>query len=73
MKIPTTKHGLAADVRGAHVTMRYRGRTLLGTVVDADRDPATNSIRLMIRHFNGEPWPLRPAASAVELLERTYD
>lgn len=50
-----------AMLRGAHVTMNYGGRTLLGTVVEQrwldvpDADVAGEYLR--VRHFNGEAWP----------------
>lgn len=71
MRFRYTKHDLAGDPRGAHVTLPYQGRTLLGTVTGADRDPVTGAIHLTVHHFNGDPWPLRPTALAVAVLDRT--
>ena len=51
---------------GVHVTMPYRGRTLLGTVV-------RNDGTLTVRHFNGSPWPVSPRASDVTVLVREFD
>ena len=71
MKFPTTKYGLLkADPRGAHVVLVIDGRALLGTVTGAAYDPAIGSFRFSVRHFNGEPWPLEPPVSAVDVLER---
>jgi hypothetical protein len=58
--------GRAVDLRGAHVTMMYQGRLLLGDVYAHD----ARTDRLLVRHFNGEPWPVHPIASAVDVLER---
>jgi hypothetical protein len=43
---------------------------LLGEVVGAYRDDTTSVTRLRVRHFNGEPWPLDPAAAVVGVLDR---
>jgi hypothetical protein len=63
------------DLRGAHVRMTSRGRVLLGEVVDQyyrTLDPV--GWRLRVRHFNGDPWPIDPRPSSVEvLLRRTGD
>jgi hypothetical protein len=49
------------------VTMSYDGRTLLGDVRDAFLD-AYGTIRLRVTHFNGEPWPIDPPATSVEVI-----
>jgi hypothetical protein len=69
-RFPFTKYGLACDPRHAHVTLAWRGRMLLGEVVGAYRDDTTSVTRLRVRHFNGEPWPLDPAAAVVGVLDR---
>lgn len=55
--------------RGAQVTMPWRnGRVLLGDVLRTLPDGT-----LVVRHLNGEPWPVEPKEADVEVLERTYD
>ena len=73
MKFAMTKYGFASDPRGAHVTMQWQGRTLLGEVTSAYYDDASYVpyVRLRIRHFNGEPWPIEPTAMSIDVLERT--
>jgi hypothetical protein len=63
------------DVRGAHVRMPWKGRMLLGEVVDQYYQPLNVAgWRFRVRHFNGDPWPVDPECSAVEvLLRRTGD
>lgn len=74
MKLGQGRYGVN-DLRGAHVTMKYKGRTYLGTVVDqyySERGCA--GMRLVVRHFNGEPWPFPEVGPhAVEVLERDYE
>lgn len=55
---------------GAHVTMTYDDRQLLGTVVDFFYTDVAGWL-LEVRHFNGEPWPLMPCAGAVEVIPRS--
>jgi hypothetical protein len=63
------------NLRGAHVRMPWRGRVLLGEVVDQyyrTLDPVGWFFK--VRHFNGDAWPVDPVCSAVEvLLRRTGD
>jgi hypothetical protein len=63
------------DLRGVHVRMPWRGRMLLGEVVDQYYqyfDPSGWFFK--VRHFCGDPWPVDPVCSAVEvLLRRTGD
>jgi hypothetical protein len=56
---------------GVHVKMEYRRRLLLGEIVDFDvrRD---GTLRLYVKHFNGEFWPINPLSWEVYILERTY-
>lgn len=49
----------------AQVTMKYGDRLLIGDIV-----AATSDHRLVIHHFNGEPWPVAPYASQVTILNR---
>lgn len=70
MKFEMGKFGLRHDPRGAQVTMQHQGRTLLGDVVGAEYNHVLGSILLDVRHFNGEPWPIKPRCLAVDVLER---
>ena len=70
MRFEYGRFGLKQDPRGAHVTLTYEGRKLLGTVVGFYRDVGA---RLKVRFMCGDPWPINPVASAVDVLERTYD
>jgi len=67
-KFAYSKFGLKANPRRAHVTLDWQGRTLLGEVTDCYRDETRGSIHLRVRHFNGEPWPIKPTALAVNVL-----
>ena len=62
------KFGLSEDPRGLHVMMTWKGQKLLGTVRNVRRDDITGSTHLIVRHFNGEPWPIEPIASAVRVI-----
>lgn len=73
MKFPLGKYGLKSDPRGAHVTMDYQGRTLLGTVIGVERAENRGMTLLQVRHFNGEDWPIKPHVLAVDVLEREYE
>lgn len=70
MKLQLGKFGLTHDPRGAHVTLTLAGRDLIGEVIAARYDEVAGCIRLTVRHFNGEPWPIEPTALAVNVLER---
>lgn len=66
-----TKHGLAIDPRGFQVTMQWNGRTLLGDVTGVVyEDSPVPGFRLVVRHFNGDSWPIRPAPTSVVVLDR---
>lgn len=69
-KFQVTKFGLKGDPRGAHVTLVYQGRELIGEVVGAAYDAVCGCVRLTVRHFNGESWPVQPTALAVSVLVR---
>ena len=73
MKFKWTRYGLANDPRGAQVTFRYQGRELLGDVIDAYRHIHTGGIRLIVRHFNGELWPIEPSVLVVDVLDHTQE
>ena len=64
------RFGLKADPRGFHVTMPWNGRTLLGEIVSVHRDEATGAIRCAVRHFCGDPWPVEPTTTALNVLLR---
>ena len=73
MKFTLGKYGLKSDPRGAHVTMEWQDRKLLGEVKGVYRSEARGMIHLQVRHFNGEPWPIDPHVLAVDVLEREYE
>jgi hypothetical protein len=70
MKFPTTKFGLKDDPRGAQIKLELDGRTYLGDVRGSHYDETLGVVVLHVTFFNGEPWPFRPAAGAVDVLER---
>jgi hypothetical protein len=83
-KEPATINGYTAlrrdrwsvrDLRGVHVRMPWKGRMLLGEIVDQYfQDYAPTGWHFKVRHFNGEPWPIDPCPAVVEvLLRRTGD
>jgi hypothetical protein len=69
MRAVITRSGPKQDYTGAHVTLQHDGRTLLGTIVDICPD----EYLCLVRHFNGEMWPINPSLGRLEILERTYD
>ena len=69
MRAQITKRGPKFDYRGAHVVLEHEGRTLLGTITYICPD----EYLCIVRHFNGEQWPINPALSRLEILERTYE
>jgi hypothetical protein len=71
MKAEFTKYGPKQDYRGAHVTLEYAGRTLLGVIKNVTRDEVTGCVRAEVRHFCGDEWPILPALRALEILERS--
>ena len=73
IKAELTKYGPKHDYRGAHVTLTYQGRELLGTVKDIWYCELTGVYRCAISHFCGDPWPIEPRLGALEILERTYE
>jgi len=70
MRFKFNHYGLTVNPVGAQVTLPWQGRTLLGDVVGCYRSETRGVIHLIVRYFNGEPWPIEPAAVAVEVLER---
>jgi len=77
-KSPTVGKLLAkgVDVVGLHVTMEAyldgEIRKLIGTIkeVVVEDIPVGFSQRLVIHHFNGEPWPLYPLPAHVDIIAR---
>ncbi len=70
MKPQFTRCGPARNYRGAHVMLKYAGRTYLGEIYDMRRDEVRCCTIASVRHFNGEPWPFKPALNALDILER---
>ena len=70
MKFPMNKFGLRVNPVGAQVVLQYRGYTLLGDVIGLCRDDVCGVVRLRVRHFNGDMWPIEPTALAVDVLTR---
>jgi hypothetical protein len=54
---------------GKIVKLEFEGRTLVGEVVGHSRYHSLG-IALVVHHFNGEPWPIQPNATLVEILEQ---
>ena len=70
MKLRLGKYGLLDNPVGGHCTLKWEDRTLLGEVVSVYRNEIRGITHLRVKHFNGEMWPLEPAATAVDMLER---
>lgn len=64
-----TRKGPKQDYTGAHVTLNREGRTLLGTINYICPD----EYLCIVKHFNGENWPINPSLVTLEILERTYE
>lgn len=73
MKAQIGKYGPKYDYRGAHAILEYKGRTLLGTIVNVTRNETRGVLECDMRHMCGDDWPIKPALVALEILERTYD
>jgi hypothetical protein len=71
-RIPYRK-GRPANVVGAHARMEYGDRILLGDIraIEYQEGPPSGYF-LTVHHFNGEPWPIKPNAGAVFVLDRTW-
>lgn len=63
---PTTE-AARLGLRWLHVKMKHKGRDLLGTIRDVRRD-RDGTLHLVVSHFNGEPWPIEPVASKVQIV-----
>ena len=71
MKAEFSKYGPKQDYRGAHVTLDYAGRTLLGTIMDVRyRETGCTGFYADVRFFCGDPWPITPRLLALNILER---
>lgn len=68
MKAKFNRSGPEQNYTGAHVTLNHNGRILLGTIDYICPD----EFLCIVKHFNGETWPVNPALSRLEILERTY-
>lgn len=68
-KFKYNRFGLTENPVGKYVSLPWRGRTLLGEVIRSCYNETRGVILLYVRHFNGEDWPVEPAASAVTILE----
>jgi len=62
------KFGLAENPVGRHVYLDYQGRRLLGEVRECYRRETPSAIMLKVNHFNGEPWPIEPTATVVQII-----
>lgn len=71
-KLKIGRYGLLEDPVGLQVAMRYGARDLLGDVRGAYRSEVTGTTHLVVRHFNGEEWPIDPLAVIVDVLVRDY-
>lgn len=70
MKFAIPKRGLIPGAEGAHITYIVGDKhQLLGEVAGQWIDGA-GFVRLRVKHFNGEPWPVTPLATDVHVLER---
>jgi hypothetical protein len=64
------KYGLTENPVGKHVALPWRdGRVLLGEVIGSTYDDVRGMLKLSVRHFCGDMWPVEPVPSAVTILE----
>lgn len=69
-KLQYGRFGLTENPVGLYVCLPWKdGRTLLGEVRASRYDEIHGAIRLTVRHFCGDMWPVEPVASAVTVLE----
>lgn len=59
---------LAENPVGHKVSLTLNGKTLLGDVMSANYNDVTGYVILQVRHFNGQPWPIKPTALAVDVI-----
>jgi len=64
------KFGVKHDYRGAHVTLDWQGRTLLGEIKEIYRNEQRGVLLCKVQHFCGDFWPIEPALIALNILER---
>lgn len=68
-----SRFGLDENPVGFQVMLKIRERTYLGDVTGFYRREGVAPVTMLkVRHFNGEPWPFDPAASAVRVLDRSW-
>jgi hypothetical protein len=67
-----TRFGFSVDPRGWHVVAEWKGRTLLGEVVNVKYDDAERVRVVECKHFNGDPWPERFTISQLRVLDRSW-
>lgn len=68
-KLKFNKWGLTENPRNLLCTLRIKDRTYLGEIRDAEYNHVLGVTQLTVRHFNGELWPLKPSALAVDILQ----
>ena len=73
MKPEFTKYGPRHNYIGAHVSLHHDERELLGTIIALRRDEVLGAVLATVQYFCGDPWPITPALSALNILERTYE
>lgn len=61
---------LAEDPLFHQVQINFEGRTLLGDVRGMKLDLETGRTKLVVHHFNGEPWPIEPDSGFVLVMKR---
>lgn len=60
--------GLGENPIGLHVSFHSRERHLLGEVTGYFYSDTLGQVLLEVRHFNGEPWPIEPTFTAVNVI-----
>ncbi len=68
-KLKFNKFGLAENPRNLHCILKYQNRRLLGEILSAEYNSTIGQTLLMVCHFNGELWPIKPVALAVDILQ----
>lgn len=56
----------ALDLVRCHITYVYEGRELLGEVVGVRK--TEEGEKLLVKHFNGEFWPVEPKLDSVVII-----
>ena len=67
-RLKFNRHGLAENPLRLHCTMKWKGRDLLGEIIGYRYNEVTGYTHLIVRHFNGELWPIQPTALTVEII-----